>query len=69
MIENIQQHEYNIFQYFYLIGVRVSKTKPFPDNITSEVISKYPNVKLPYLTIPDDVIINVRYPLLPHYVY
>lgn len=54
MNKKIQQHSYSLVQNFYIIGLDRKK-----DTLISSILSKYPLVDLPYLNIPDEIIINV----------
>ena len=49
------QHSYNLIQNFYIIGI--SKKN---GTLISKILSRFPQVELPYLNIDDEIIINVR---------
>lgn len=50
-----KNHEFNLIQNFYIIGVKQFREK----NAVSEIISRYPLTDPEYLSLEDDVIINV----------
>ena len=54
MDKKIKQHAYNLVQNFYIIGLDRKN-----DTLISSILSKYPLVDLPYLNIPDEIIIIV----------
>lgn len=54
MHHKIYNHTNNLIQNFYIIGIE----KKF-GTLVSSVLSKYPNVDIPYLNVSDEVIINV----------
>jgi hypothetical protein len=56
MENTIYQHSYNLIQNFYIIGI--SKKN---DTLVSTILSRFPQVELPYMNIEDEIIINVRY--------
>ena len=55
MENKIYQHSYNLIQNFYIIGI--SKKN---GTLVSKILSRFPQVELPYLNIDDEIIINVR---------
>ena len=54
MDQKIFQHTYNLVQNFYIIGLERKN-----DTLISSILSRYPNVDIPYIKISDEVIINV----------
>ena len=54
MDQKIFQHAYNLVQNFYTIGLDRKN-----DTLISSILSRYPNVEIPYIKISDEVIINV----------
>lgn len=54
MDQKIFQHAYNLVQNFYIIGLERKN-----DTLISSILSRYPNVDIPYIKISDEVIINV----------
>ena len=68
---NISLHKYNLYQQFFVIGIDQKimynineldlKNIPEPLNLP-KIISKYPNIDLPYLTIPDTIIASHCFP-------
>jgi hypothetical protein len=54
MEQKIYQHAYNLVQNFYIVGLERKN-----DTLISSIISKYPNVDIPYIKISDEIIINV----------
>lgn len=54
MDKKIFQHSYNLVQNFYIIGLERKN-----DTLISSILSRYPNVDIPYIKISDEVIINV----------
>ena len=54
MQEKIYQHELNLVQNFYVIGLDRKK-----DTLISSILSKYPPKDLPYMSSYDEVIVNV----------
>ena len=54
MDQKIFQHAYNLVQNFYIIGLDRKN-----DTLISSILSRYPNVEIPYIKISDEVIINV----------
>jgi hypothetical protein len=53
-MEKIFLHEFNLIQNFYIIGI--SKKN---NTLISKILSRFPQVNLPYLNIDDEIIINV----------
>ena len=53
-MEKIFLHEFNLIQNFYFIGI--SKKN---NTLISKILSRFPQVNLPYLNIDDEIIINV----------
>ena len=68
---NISTHKYNLYQQFLVIGIDPKimfnineldlKNIPEPLNLP-KVISKYPNINLPYLNIPDTIVASHCFP-------
>ena len=68
---DISSHKYNLYQQFFVIGIDQKimfnindldlKNIPEPLNIP-KVISKYPNINLPYLEVPDTIIASHCFP-------
>ena len=68
---NISTHKYNLYQQFLIIGIDPKimfnineldlKNIPEPLNLP-KVISKYPNINLPYLNIPDTIVASHCFP-------
>ena len=54
MDQKIFQHAYNLVQNFYIIGLERKN-----DTLISSILSRYPNVDIPYIKVSDEVIINV----------
>ena len=54
MDQKIFQHAYNLVQNFYIIGLDRKN-----DTLISSILSRYPNVDIPYIKISDEVIVNV----------
>lgn len=54
--KNIANHQFNLIQNFFIIGIDHKDSFP-----VSKVLSKYPNQELPYLSIQDDMVINVSF--------
>ena len=52
--QKIYQHAYNLVQNFYIVGLERKN-----DTLISSILSRCPNVELPYFHISDEVIINV----------
>ena len=57
MENKILQHEYNLIQNFYIIGI--SKVN---DTLVSKILSRFPQVNLPYINIDDEIIVNHTFP-------
>ena len=57
MENKIFQHQYNLIQNFYIIGLAKKN-----DTLISKILSRFPQVDLPYMNIDDEIIINVKYP-------
>jgi len=69
--EDILLHKYNLFQQFFVVGIDPKivhllnqvEFKSIPITLMSpKIITKYPNVNLPYLNIPDSVIASHCFP-------
>ena len=69
--EDIILHKYNLFQQFFVVGIEpkivhlLNKVdfKSIPQTLIGpKIISKYPNINLPYLNIPDSAIISHCFP-------
>ena len=69
--EDILLHKYNLFQQFFVIGIDPKivhllnqvEFKSIPLTLMSpKIITKYPNVNLPYLNIPDSAIASHCFP-------
>ena len=69
--EDISLHKYNLFQQFFVIGIdpkivhllKQVEFKSIPLTLMSpKIITKYPNVNLPYLNIPDSAIVSHCFP-------
>ena len=69
--EDILLHKYNLFQQFFVIGIDPKivhllnqvEFKSIPLTLMSpKIITKYPNVNLPYLNIPDSAIVSHCFP-------
>ena len=69
--EDILLHKYNLFQQFFVIGIDTKivhllnqiEFKSIPLALMSpKIITKYPNVNLPYLNIPDSAIVSHCFP-------
>ena len=64
----ITNHINNLIQYFYIIGIDESTIfskelySSETNHLKPKVISKYPNIDLPYLSIPDDIIASHCFP-------
>ncbi len=68
---DISSHKYNLYQQFFVIGIDQKimfnindldlKNIPEPLNIP-KIISKYPNINLPYLEVPDTIIASHCFP-------
>ena len=67
----ISSHKFNLFQQFFIIGLEpkviynINKVKltNFPKKFLEPVIiSKYPNISLPYICIPDNIITSHCFP-------
>jgi hypothetical protein len=56
MENKIFQHQYNLIQNFYIIGLAKKN-----DTLISKILSRFPQVDLPYMNIDDEIIINVKY--------
>ena len=68
----ILNHKYNLYQQFFVVGLdpRIMSSindfdlKSLKEPYSSpKVISKYPNINLPYLIIPDELIASHSFPL------
>ena len=68
---DIYYHKYNLFQQFFIIGLepkinhllKIIQLKALPEPLIGpKIISKYPNSDLPYLNIPDSLIISHCFP-------
>ena len=55
MENKIYQHSYNLIQNFYIIGVTKKN-----NTLVSKILSRFPQVELPYMNVDDEIIINVR---------
>ena len=55
MENTIFQHQYNLIQNFYIIGLTKKN-----DTLVSKILSRFPQVELPYINIDDEIIINVK---------
>ena len=69
--EDILLHKYNLFQQFFVVGIDPKivhlinqvEFKSIPLNLMSpKLITKFPNVNLPYLNIPDSAIVSHCFP-------
>ena len=69
--EDILLHKYNLYQQFFVVGIEpkivhlLNKVdfKSIPPSLMSpKIITKYPNVNLPYLNIPDSIIASHCFP-------
>ena len=69
--EDILLHKYNLFQQFFVVGIDPKivhllnsvEFKSIPLTLMSpKIITKYPNVNLPYLNIPDSAIASHCFP-------
>ena len=69
--EDIILHKYNLFQQFFIVGIEpkivhlLNKVdfKSIPQTLIGpKIITKYPNINLPYLNIPDSAIISHCFP-------
>ena len=69
--EDIILHKYNLFQQFFVVGIEpkivhlLNKVdfKSIPQTLIGpKIITKYPNINLPYLNIPDSAIISHCFP-------
>ena len=67
----VSSHKFNLFQQFYVIGlepkiiynINKAELKNLPKILLEpKIISKYPNIDLPYLCIPDYIIISHCFP-------
>ena len=56
MENKIFQHQYNLIQNFYIIGLSRKN-----DTLVSKILSRFPLVELPYINIDDEIIINVKF--------
>ena len=54
MEPKIYQHAYNLVQNFYIVGLERKN-----DSLFSSILSRYPQVDIPYIKISDEVIVNV----------
>ena len=68
---DISSHKYNLFQQFFIIGLEPKIThllskielSNIPEPLIGpKIISKFPNIDLPYLNIPDSLIISHCFP-------
>ena len=68
---DILYHKYNLFQQFFIIGLEPKIThlinkielKAIPEPLIGpKIITKYPNIDLPYINIPDSLIISHCFP-------
>lgn len=55
MENKIYQHSYNLIQNFYIIGITKKN-----NTLVSKILSRFPQVELPYMNVDDEIIINVR---------
>ena len=61
-------HLHNLIQYFYVIGLdnqitsKMSFYKNYNINLKPKITTKYPNIDLPYLNIPNEIIISHCFP-------
>ena len=55
MDNKIHQHSYNLIQQFFIIGIGKKN-----NTLISKILSRFPQVELPYINIDDEMIINVR---------
>ena len=69
--EDIILHKYNLFQQFFVVGIEPKIVnllntvdfKSIPQTLIGpKIITKYPNINLPYLNIPDSAIISHCFP-------
>ena len=69
--EDILLHKYNLFQQFFVVGIDPKIVhllnsvdfKSIPQTLVGpKIITKYPNINLPYLNIPDSAIISHSFP-------
>ena len=67
----ILNHKYNLFQQFFIVGIEPKivhlfnsfEFKSIPKTLIGpKIITKYPNVNLPYLNIPDSIITSHCFP-------
>ena len=67
----VSSHKFNLFQQFYVIGlepkiiynINKAELKNLPKILLEpKIISKYPNIDLPYLCIPDYIISSHCFP-------
>ena len=56
MENKIFQHQYNLIQNFYIIGLSRKN-----DTLVSKILSRFPLVELPYINIDDEILINVKF--------
>ena len=54
-MNQIIEHENHLIQQFLIIGIQEVKD----GTIKAGILSKYPNQEILYLSIPDEIIINV----------
>ena len=68
---DILYHKYNLFQQFFIIGLEPKiihlinkiELKAIPEPLIGpKIITKYPNIDLPYINIPDSLIISHCFP-------
>ena len=69
--KEISTHKYNLFQQFFIIGIepkiiylfnKIDINNIMEPMIGPQIISKYPNIDLPYINIPDSMIIDHCFP-------
>ena len=69
--EDILLHKYNLYQQFFVVGIdpkivhllnKVDFKSIPPSLMSPKIITKYPNVNLPYLNIPDSIIASHCFP-------
>ena len=58
----IYQHESNLVQNFYIIGLNRNG-----DTLVSSILSKYPPKDFPYMSSYDEVIVNVSKKIINRY--
>ena len=69
-INDLSSHKFNLFQQFFVIGLDPSICYNLyklhhlpPELLTPKVISKYPNISLPYINIPDTFVASHCFPI------